>query len=134
EVYAQALRSLVDTEEPSAAEWDRTESRVFPLLDRYQQEAYHALMDIARQHNGAFLCDGVGLGKTFVGLMLVERLVLRENKRVVLFAPKGVRDSVWVPELRRHLGHIGGIGGSADFSNLTVFSHTDLSRAGDYPE
>ena len=29
-------------------------------------------MKIARQHGGAFLCDGVGLGKTFVGLMLIR--------------------------------------------------------------
>ena len=61
---------------------------MFPQLDRYQKEAYWALMKIARQHGGAFLCDGVGLGKTFVGLMLIERLVLHEGKRVVLFAPK----------------------------------------------
>ena len=31
--------------------------------------------------------DGVGLGKTFVGLMLIERMV-HEND-VVLFSPKG---------------------------------------------
>jgi SNF2 family DNA or RNA helicase len=80
------------------------------------------------------LCDGVGLGKTYVGLMLIERLVLHENKRVVLFAPKSVKDSVWVPELRRHLPHIGGVDGSADFSNLSVFSHTDLTRALEFPE
>ena len=59
---------------------------MFGQLDRYQQEAYWSLMKICRQHGGAFLCDGVGLGKTFVGLMLIERLVLHENKRVVLFA------------------------------------------------
>jgi|GEM_PF-6753367 len=41
---------------------------------------------------------------------------------------------VWEPELKRHLAHIGGMGGSADFSNLTVFSHTDLTRALDFPE
>ncbi len=91
-------------------------------------------MNIARQHTGAFLCDGVGLGKTYVGLMLIERLVLHERKRVVLFAPKSVKDSVWVPELKRHLPHIGGVDGSADFSNLSVFSHTDLTRALEYPE
>jgi len=86
------------------------------------------------KHGGALLCDGVGLGKTYVGLMLLERLILHENKRVVLFAPKSVKDSVWEPELRRHLPHIGGMDGSADFSNLTVFSHTDLTRALEYPE
>ena len=91
-------------------------------------------MKIARRHGGAFLCDGVGLGKTFVGLMLIERLVLHENKRVVVFAPKAAREGVWEPHLRRWLPHIGGVGGGADFSNLTVFSHTDLNRGGDFPE
>lgn len=29
---------------------------------------------------GAFLCDGVGLGKTFIGLMLIERFAVCEKK------------------------------------------------------
>jgi superfamily II DNA or RNA helicase len=107
---------------------------MFPFLDRYQKEAYWALMKIARQHRGAFLCDGVGLGKTFVGLMLIERLILHEGKRVVLFAPKATKEGVWDPHLRQWLPHIGGLGGGADFSNLAVFSHTDLGRKGDFPE
>ncbi len=41
------------------------------------------------------LCDGVGLGKTFVGLMLIEQLILHEGKRVALFAPKAVKEGVW---------------------------------------
>ena len=134
DVYAQALRTMFAEQEPTANEWDQNHSRVFSKLDRYQQEAYWALTNIARQHGGALLCDGVGLGKTFVGLLLIERLVLHENKRVVLFAPKAVKDSVWVPELRRHLAHIGGVDGTADFSNLSVFSHTDLTRTGEFPE
>ncbi len=81
-------------------------------------------MKIARQHGGAFLCDGVGLGKTFVGLMLIERLVLHQGKRVVLFAPKAAKEGVWGPHLHEWLPHIGGVGGNADFSNLAVFSHT----------
>jgi len=91
-------------------------------------------MKIARQYGGAFLCDGVGLGKTFVGLMLIERLVLHEGKRVVLFAPKGAKEGVWEPHLQEWLPHVGGVAGSGDFSNLAVFSHTDLGRGGDFPE
>src|ERR1039458_6039104 len=91
-------------------------------------------MKIARQQGGAFLCDGVGLGKTFVGLMLIERLILHEGKRVVLFAPKAAKEAVWEPHLRDWLPHIGGVSGGADFSNLAVFSHTDLNRKGDFPE
>ena len=68
-----------------------------------------------------FLCDGVGLGKTFVGLMLIERLILHDNKRVVLFAPKAAKEAVWEPHLREWLPHIGGVGGGADFSNLGRF-------------
>lgn len=133
EVYAKALQEFFRGHELTASEWDETRSKMFHQLDRYQQEAYWALMKIARQHGGAFLCDGVGLGKTFVGLMLIERLILHEGKRVVLFAPKGAKEGVWEPHLREWLPHIGGVGGGADFSNLAVFSHTDFSREGDFP-
>ena len=133
EVYAKALQEFFRGHELTATEWDETKSRMFHHLDRYQQEAYWALMKIARQHGGAFLCDGVGLGKTFVGLMLIERLILHEGKRVVLFAPKAAKEAVWEPHLREWLPYIGGVGG-ADFSNLAVFSHTDLHKKGDFPE
>jgi superfamily II DNA or RNA helicase len=133
EVYAKALHEFFRGHEITAGEWDQHKSRMFPILDRYQQEAYWSLMKIARQHGGAFLCDGVGLGKTFVGLMLIERLILHEGKRVVLFAPKAAKEAVWEPHLSEWLEHIGGAGGGGDFSNLAIFSHTDLGRHGDFP-
>ncbi len=131
EIYAKALREYFRGHELTASEWDENESEMFPRLDRYQKEAYWALLKIARQHGGAFLCDGVGLGKTFVGLMLIERLILHERKRVVLFAPKAAREAVWEPHLERLLRHLGG---GSDFSNLVVFNHTDLSRKGKFPD
>ena len=134
DVYVKALQEFFRGHELTANEWDEGESRMFPQLDQYQKEAYWALLKIARQHGGAFLCDGVGLGKTFVGLMLIERLILHEGKRVLLLAPKAAREGVWEPHIRKWLPHIGGVGGGADFSNLAVFSHTDLSRGGEYPE
>jgi DNA-binding transcriptional regulator YiaG len=134
EIYAKALQEFFRGHELTETEWEETRSRMFPKIDQYQKEAYWNLMKIARQHGGAFLCDGVGLGKTFVGLMLIERLVLHDGKRVVLFAPKATKEGVWEPHLREWLPHIGGVGGNADFSNLAVFSHTDLGRKGDFPE
>jgi hypothetical protein len=131
DVYAKALQEFFRGHELTATEWDEAHSQMFPRLDRYQKEAYWALMKIGRQYGGTFLCDGVGLGKTFVGLMLIERLVLHDGKRVVLFAPKATKEAVWDPHLRDWLPHIGGGG---DFSNLAVFSHTDLGRKGDFPE
>jgi HKD family nuclease len=131
DVYTKSLHEFFRGHEMTASEWEETRSKMFSKLDRYQKEAYWALMKVGRQHGGGFLCDGVGLGKTFVGLMLIERLILHEGKRVVLFAPKAAKEAVWEPHLRDWLPHIGG---GADFSNLAVFSHTDLNRKGDFPE
>ena len=68
--------------------WDMERSMVFKQLDKYQQDAYRNLMPIARRYGGAFLCDGVGLGKTYVGLMLIERLVLKKASRWCSLLPR----------------------------------------------
>jgi len=127
EVYAKALQEFFRGHEMTATEWERNESKMYPVLDHYQKEGYHAILKIAAQHGGAFLCDGVGLGKTYVGLMLIERLVMHDRKRVALFVPKATREDVWGRDLRRYLRHLSG-----DFSNLVVFNHTDLLRGGDF--
>ena len=97
---------------------------MYPILDQYQKEAYEALLKISHQYRGALLCDGVGLGKTFVGLLLIERLIMRERKRVALFVPKSGRVAVWERSLKKFLPHLMG-----DFSNLVIFNHTDLMRS-----
>ena len=129
EVYAKALQEYFRGHEITTGEWEEHRSRVYPELDQYQREGYQALMKIARQYRGAFLCDGVGLGKTFVGMMVIERLVERERKRVALFVPKAARKPVWEDTLKRYLPQLGG-----DFSNLVIFNHTDLLRKGEYPD
>lgn len=129
DIFSHSLRELFRDREESANVWEENESIMFPILDQYQKEAYWSLVKISNRFGGAFLCDGVGLGKTFVGLMLIERMV-REKKHVVLFAPKGAKEGVWDPKLRELLPDLFG----TDFSNLAVFSHTDLNREGDYPE
>ena len=130
EVYLRALHEFCRGHSLTANEWEAAGpehggSRMYPVLDHYQKEGYHALMDIAKQFGGAFLCDGVGLGKTFIGLMVIERLVIHDGKRVALFVPKTARVDVWERELRARLGHVGGTGAGV-FSGLVVFNHTDL--------
>jgi len=132
EIYAKSLQEFFRGHEMTPSEWEQSESKMFPVLDQYQQEGYQALMKIARQYGGAFLCDGVGLGKTFVGLMLIERLVMHERKRVALFVPKAARKDVWEVAIRQYLPHVGGLGAGV-FSNLIIFNHTDLNRGGDFP-
>jgi superfamily II DNA or RNA helicase len=132
DVYAKALQEFFRGHEMTADEWELADaanngSRMYPILDQYQKEGYHNLLKIAEVHGGAFLCDGVGLGKTYIGMMLIERLI-RDRKRVMLLAPKGAREAVWEPKLKRYLPHLYG-----DFSNLVVVSHTDLQRGGEFP-
>jgi superfamily II DNA or RNA helicase len=129
EVYAKALQAYFNNYEETAGDWERNQSRMYRVLDQYQRDGYGALLKIGGKYGGAFLCDGVGLGKTFVGLMLIERLVKRERKKVLLVVPKSGREPVWESALRRYLPELFG-----DFSNLVVINHTDLQRGGDWVE
>ena len=61
EVYAKALYELHRRQEPTDQQWLAQHSRVYPVLDQYQRDGFHRLLEIAEDHGGAFLCDGVGL-------------------------------------------------------------------------
>lgn len=126
EVYARSLRALLAGDEVSVSAWEREQSVMFPQLAKYQQDAYGAMLKKAKRYGGAFLCDGVGLGKTYVGLALIERLVEKDRKRIALFVPKAARGPVWDAALSQHLPHL-----SDGYGTLKVFNHTDLLREGD---
>ena len=132
EVYAKALHELHRRQEPSDAEWFEKHSRIYPEIDKYQRDGFHNLVAIARNFGGALLCDGVGLGKTFIGMMLLEYLIEHQRKRVALFVPKAARKPVWESTLRTYAPHLFGA-----YSGLQIFNHTDLSRKAnadhDYP-
>ncbi len=128
DIYAKALREYFRGHEMTAGEWELNGSKMFPRLGRYQQSGYQALLQIAEQYGGAFLCDGVGLGKTFIGLMLIERLI-HDNKNVALFVPKAARADVWESHIERYLPDLRG----RSYSRLQIFNHTDLGRGGEFP-
>jgi superfamily II DNA or RNA helicase len=122
DVYAKSLEQLFLNATLGDHRWEQTQSRMFSVLDGYQYEGYRNLLAIANEYDGALLCDGVGLGKTFVGMMLIERLIVHEKKNVILLAPKGAVESVWKPNLKKYLRRLSG----RSFSNLFVAAHTDL--------
>ncbi len=128
DVYAKALHELFQDSSYTGSEWEvvgpeKGGSRVFAKLDRYQQEGYRNLLRIAGQYRGAFLCDGVGLGKTFIGLMLLERLVVHDRRRVALIVPKSGREPVWEKTIRRYCPEL-----LSGFLPLRIVNHTDLIR------
>lgn len=122
EVYAKALHALTANVDPTDKSWEEADSVIYPMLAPYQQEAFHSLVEMSRRWNGGFLTDGVGLGKTFVGLMLTEYYAVRHHKNVLIMATKTGQDAVWNPELQEKLPDLFG-----QFSNVLVRAHTDLS-------
>jgi len=125
EVYIKSLHEFYKGHEVTTSEWEQNHSVLYKEISQYQKEAYHSLIKIANQWNGAFLCDGVGLGKTFVGLMLLERLVVHERKRVVLLVPKSGREAVWEENIRIFLPDLL----NNPYISLKIYNHTDLLRA-----
>jgi len=123
DVYARSMQLYFSGHEATATEWEKNTSRLYPVLAKYQRDGYGALLKRGSKYGGAFLCDGVGLGKTFIGLMLIERFVQYENKNVALFVPKSAKSPVWERELGKRLPDV-----FKGFSRLKIFSHTDLMR------
>ena len=137
EVYARFLHEFFrhyDVSKDLMA-WLENKSRVYPELDNYQREAFFDLLNKSNTYRGAFLCDGVGLGKTLVGLMLIEYYVEFLRKRVVLLVPKAANETVWQPSLARFAPHLN----KQYYSGLRILNHTDLMRGvspdgTDYPK
>ena len=123
EIYGRSLQVLT-RDVHSSEEWEETESTIFPGLAPYQKEAYRGLRQMARQWKGGFLTDGVGLGKTFVGLMLAEYFAVKERLNVLICATKTGQQLVWEPEIKKRLPELVG-----PFSRVMVTAHTDFSKA-----
>lgn len=123
DIYTRSLQQYFQGHEETASEWEKNSSQIYPVLARYQQDGYNGLIKRANRYGGALLCDGVGLGKTFIGLMLIERFAVHENKNVALFVPKSAKEPVWERELRKRLPDL-----FKGFGRLKIFSHTDLTR------
>ncbi len=125
EVYIQAMREYFRDRETDQSGWEQTESQLYPILAKYQQDAYHDLMAMSKEHGGALLCDGVGLGKTFVALMLIERARMERHK-VLVIAPKSAIPSVWARNLSKYFPD--------DFGRYTddirVIPQTEFGRFG----
>ena len=129
-VYAKALHTYFRGREKPADEWEENESVIYQTLSQYQKDGYHAALQIADTWNGALICDGVGSGKTYIGLMLLERY-LRENKRVLLITPKSVAESVWKSQINRQLQSKYNIYLQEHYR---IKLHTDLGRQGGISE
>lgn len=121
DVYLRSMFELFKSREKTVSEWEKHDSVVYKVLSQYQKDGYNSLVEIADHYSGAFLCDGVGLGKTFVGLMLIERFVKKERKNVVLMVPASARVSVWETTIKKYIPEI-----LEGFYPFKIINHTDI--------
>lgn len=122
DVYLRSMYEFFKSREETVSEWENHDSIMYKGLSQYQKDGYNSLVEIANHYSGAFLCDGVGLGKTYVGMMLIERFVKKERKNVVLIVPAAARISVWETTIKKYMPEI-----LEGFYPFKIINHTDLT-------
>ncbi|GMO20658.1 MAG: hypothetical protein Pg6A_07510 [Termitinemataceae bacterium] len=121
DVYLKSMYDYFKNYEISANDWEKNESRIYGELSQYQRDGYNILLRIAEKYRGAFLCDGVGLGKTYIGMMLIERLVYKEHRNVVLIVPAATRLPVWEAAINRYLPDL-----LEGYLTFKIINHSDI--------
>ena len=61
-------------------------------LAPFQWDGYRRALGILRRHHGVVFADGVGTGKTMIGLAFLEEYALRRGQLAVVIAPAQLRD------------------------------------------
>ena len=87
-VYLRALLELFA---------DELESRDGPAsaalqLAPFQEDGFRRALSIIKQHHGVVYADGVGTGKTEIGLAFVEEYAVRRGQHVLVVVPAQLRD------------------------------------------
>jgi superfamily II DNA or RNA helicase len=73
-------------------------------LATFQQEGLREAIRLLERHRGVLVADAVGLGKTYIGMGLLEHYLLRKRRRGtiprgIVVCPAQLRDLVWGPKL-----------------------------------
>ncbi|MBI3960670.1 MAG: helicase [Chloroflexi bacterium] len=73
-------------------------------LASFQQEGLREAIRLLDRHHGVMVADAVGLGKTYIGMGLLEHYLLRKRRRGyiprgLVICPAQLRELVWNPKL-----------------------------------
>ncbi len=133
EVWVKALHEYFLGREKPITHWEEYGSVVYPHLSKYQQDGYRAALKIADCWGGALICDGVGLGKTYIGAMLLE-YHLQRGDRILLIVPKSARP-VWESKRKDDPMHLIRTRYPRAFRDFVdIRNHTDFGRQGTVSE
>ena len=70
-------------------------------LTAFQRDGLRRARRILDEHGGVLYADGVGMGKTEIGIDLAREYALKRGEHVLIVAPAGLRDALWTPRVRR---------------------------------
>ena len=65
------------------------------VLTQFQQEGYDRARRILERYGGVLYADGVGMGKTEIGLRFVEEYARNMGQHVLVISPAQLRDPLW---------------------------------------
>jgi len=85
--YTIYLRALFDLQEPDLDEPDRTSRPTGLELAPFQRDGYERARAICRRHGGVVYADGVGTGKTEIGLAFIEERTREDGVYALVVAP-----------------------------------------------
>ena len=69
------------------------------VLTRFQQEGYDRAKRILERHGGVLYADGVGMGKTEIGVQFVQEYARNMGQHVLVISPAQLRESLWQDRL-----------------------------------
>lgn len=85
--YTIYLRALFDLQEPELSEPDRVTRPTGLPLAPFQRDGYERARAICRRHGGVIYADGVGTGKTEIGLAFIEERTREDGVYALVVAP-----------------------------------------------
>ena len=99
QVFVKALYELFKDETEISGS-DRTSLE----LASFQQEGFKRAVRMLERHNACMVADAVGLGKTFIGLRLLDHYLIKDKRpgyvpRALVICPAQLRDLVWLKKL-----------------------------------
>lgn len=73
-------------------------------LASFQQQGFEQAVRLINRHDACMIADSVGLGKTYIGLRLIEHYLQSERQpgyvpRALVICPAQLRDLVWIKKL-----------------------------------
>ncbi|MUG92818.1 helicase [Scytonema sp. UIC 10036] len=99
QVFVKALYELFK-EDTVLTGSDRTSLE----LASFQQEGFERAVRLLERHRACIVADAVGLGKTFIGLRLLDHYLIKDKRpgyvpRAVVICPAQLRELVWSKKL-----------------------------------